>query len=160
MTPEMWLRKKTENSPLRLTRSMQILQSKFAVLILVFALCIGAGTPESLQKEMDRLDHDSEKSVMPASTMKILTTGAALGLLGPDFRYATNIEYSGKFDSLNGIVHGDLYIHGSGDPTLDSKYFTKDSVSAFDSISWWLKIMGVKKIEGNVIEIGRASCRE
>ena len=49
--------------------------------------------------------------MVPASTMKTVTTGLALQELGSGFRFRTSIAYSGYTDSL-GTLHGDLYIIG------------------------------------------------
>lgn len=102
--------------------------------------------------------HNMQKSLIPASTLKILTTGAALGLLGPNYKYETKIEYDGTYDSLNGVIKGNLYITGSGDPTFNSELFPSrgDTISLFQSLPFRLTFKGIKKIEGNII--GDASC--
>jgi D-alanyl-D-alanine carboxypeptidase/D-alanyl-D-alanine-endopeptidase (penicillin-binding protein 4) len=53
----------------------------------------------------------------PASTMKILTAGAALIFLGPEYRFSTQLLTDAK-SVKNGILQGNLYIVLSGDPTL------------------------------------------
>ncbi len=53
--------------------------------------------------------------LVPASNVKIITTAAALSLLGPDFRYATEIY--GTPDQ-SGVVAGDVVIKGYGDPSI------------------------------------------
>ena len=83
--------------------------------------------------------------VPPASVMKLLTTGAALETMGPGFRFPTIIEYTGTID--NGVLHGDLYIKGSCDPSLGWKGRT-----AF--LDKWIKAIreaGIQKIDGAVI---------
>lgn len=95
-----------------------------------------------------------DKSVIPASTLKVLTTGAAMGLLGKDYRYTTYIEYDGEFDKTTGVISGNLYIRGTGDPTLESSAFPMllgDTVSEFQSLGLRLKRMGVNKINGMII---------
>ena len=62
---------------------------------------------------------NANKSFTPASTMKIVTTATALELLGPDFRFETQVQAAGEVDSA-GVLHGNLYIRGGGDPTLGS----------------------------------------
>lgn len=103
-------------------------------------------------------EHNSNTALSPASTMKVLTTGAALGSLGTNFRYETKIQYTGTFDSVSGTISGDLVIKGSGDPTLNSQYFRKkeDTLQTADVWAKALKEKGVKKITGNII--GDASC--
>lgn len=83
--------------------------------------------------------------VPPASVMKLLTTGAALEMLGPGFRFPTILEYGGAIE--NGILKGDLYIHGGCDPSLGWKGRT-----AF--LDRWVKVVkaaGIKQINGSVI---------
>ncbi len=62
---------------------------------------------------------NSDQRMVPASTMKLITTGMAIHLLGPDFKYITRIGYSGVIK--DGTLDGDLYIVGGGDPTIASK---------------------------------------
>jgi len=55
--------------------------------------------------------------MMPASTMKLVTTYSGLSLLGPDYRWKTTAYADGEVDA-NGILHGNLYVQGTGDPKL------------------------------------------
>ncbi len=98
-------------------------------------------------------EYNSRLSLSPASTLKILTTGAALGMLSPGYRYETRIQYSGSWDSVNGILNGNLIIKGSGDPSLHSQYFRKkdDTLQPTDVWAGILKTKGIKKITGDVI---------
>ncbi|GAB3627434.1 D-alanyl-D-alanine carboxypeptidase DacC [Pandoraea terrae] len=52
----------------------------------------------------------------PASTMKLVTSAAALDLLGPDYRWRTMAYTDGQIDAR--VLHGNLYIKGTGDPKL------------------------------------------
>ena len=61
-------------------------------------------------------------NLTPASTLKIYTTSCALELLGSDFRYSTYLEHDGYIDEC-GVLHGNIYITGTGDPTLGSDRF-------------------------------------
>lgn len=58
----------------------------------------------------------AENRLMPASTTKLLTTAAALDVLGPDYTYATEVHATG--DLTGRVLDGDLYLRGTGDPTL------------------------------------------
>ncbi|MBP0592469.1 D-alanyl-D-alanine carboxypeptidase/D-alanyl-D-alanine-endopeptidase [Paraburkholderia sp. LEh10] len=57
------------------------------------------------------------KPMMPASTMKLVTTYAGLSMLGPDYRWKTTAYAQGNVDG-NGVLHGNLYVQGTGDPKL------------------------------------------
>jgi D-alanyl-D-alanine carboxypeptidase/D-alanyl-D-alanine-endopeptidase (penicillin-binding protein 4) len=98
-------------------------------------------------------DYNSNVSLVPASTMKIVTTSAALGMLGSDYVFKTQLQYDGSFDSITGIVEGNLYIVGGGDPTLESSYFKdkKDTLSTIEKWALILRAKGIKKIEGAII---------
>ena len=52
----------------------------------------------------------------PASVMKLVTTFAALELLGPDYRWKTDAYLGGPLD--DGVLHGDLVLKGDGDPKI------------------------------------------
>ena len=83
--------------------------------------------------------------VPPASVMKLLTTGAALETMGPGFRFPTILEYTGTIE--NGVLHGDLYVKGSCDPSLG----WKGRMAFLDK---WIKAIreaGIQKIDGAVI---------
>ena len=63
------------------------------------------------------IDSYRPKNVIPpASVIKLLTTATALEIYGSDYRFPTLLEYSGYIH--DGILHGNLYVTGKGDPTL------------------------------------------
>ena len=94
------------------------------------------------------IDSYREKNVAPpASVMKLLPTATALETLGADYRFNTYIEYSGSIEG--GVLHGDLYVRGTGDPTLGSQ---KIGDRAF--LGKWVKAIkdaGIRSITGSVI---------
>ncbi|QGZ62249.1 D-alanyl-D-alanine carboxypeptidase/D-alanyl-D-alanine endopeptidase [Paraburkholderia acidisoli] len=55
--------------------------------------------------------------MMPASTMKLVTTWSGLSMLGADYRWKTSAYTDGEVDTA-GTLHGNLYIKGTGDPKL------------------------------------------
>ncbi|MEZ5014878.1 MAG: D-alanyl-D-alanine carboxypeptidase [Chitinophagales bacterium] len=96
--------------------------------------------------------HEPEKSLTPASGMKAITTMVALNTLGTEYRYATYLEIDGTLGA-DSVLHGNLYIRGTGDPTLGS--------GRYDSVPKWPKLMeqwlaeikkkGINHITGNII---------
>jgi D-alanyl-D-alanine carboxypeptidase/D-alanyl-D-alanine-endopeptidase (penicillin-binding protein 4) len=96
-------------------------------------------------------EYNSHQFLIPASTLKVITTSAALGILGSNYRFETKICHTGTFDKVNGIINGDLLIYGSGDPTLQSENFTKDSAQITDKWANILKEKGIKEIKGKII---------
>lgn len=97
---------------------------------------------------------DKDKMQIPASNMKLISSGAALHLLGGDFRYETSIGYDGVIE--DGILKGNLYIIGGGDPTIGSKDTTASPLShTFGQWEKMIKNAGIRRIEGCLIGDGR-----
>jgi serine-type D-Ala-D-Ala carboxypeptidase/endopeptidase (penicillin-binding protein 4) len=97
------------------------------------------------------LEYNAEKSLTPASVMKLFTSAAALELLGPDYKFYTIIGYTGNLDKNSGILKGNIVIKGGGDPALGSEYF-RDHYRGF--VREWvneIKKTGIKRITGKVI---------
>ncbi len=95
------------------------------------------------------LEYNSEKSLAPASILKLVTSATALDLLGPDYTFKTSVGYTGEIK--NGRLTGDIIIKGGGDPSLGSGYFL-DHYGDF--VSEWIediKKSGIKSIKGRVI---------
>jgi D-alanyl-D-alanine carboxypeptidase/D-alanyl-D-alanine-endopeptidase (penicillin-binding protein 4) len=84
----------------------------------------------------------------PASNVKLISTAAALELLGPDFRYPTRVLGPAPID---GHVNGDVYLLGSYDPTL--------SASDFHEIAAAMARSGITTITGN-IAVGTSPTRD
>src|SRR5689334_17474093 len=60
--------------------------------------------------------YDAYRSRSPASVMKLVTTFAALEILGPDYRFRTSAYLGGPL--VDGELHGDLILKGDGDPKI------------------------------------------
>ena len=95
---------------------------------------------------------DAERTMPTASTTKLFSTATALELLGPNYRAKTRFYSDGNIDS-NGVLHGNIWIRGGGDPSLGSKYFFSEE-HQYDFLQNWVKELqkiGIKTIAGNVI---------
>lgn len=84
---------------------------------------------------------NAELPMNPASVMKLVTTRAALGVLGPGFRHRTRIATTGRLEGHT--LKGDLFFQGGGDPKL--------VVEDLDEIVQRLRAIGVEKIEGHLV---------
>ena len=98
--------------------------------------------------------YNGDKRLIPASNTKLITTGLALKELGSDYRFETSLGYTGTIE--DGVLKGDLYIVGGGDPTLG----TKDSIATplntlFARWKQFLTEAGIRRIEGRVVGDGR-----
>lgn len=84
---------------------------------------------------------NADRAMNPASTMKLLTTFAALETLGPAYRWKTEAYLDGKLE--NGVLQGDLVFKGYGDPKLTVEQF------------WmWLRELrqrGLREIRGDIV---------
>ena len=98
---------------------------------------------------------EAGRRMVPASNMKLITTGSALYALGADFRFETGIGITGTVE--DGTLHGDVYIMGGGDPTIG----VADTVAVKPDALFWrwksmLKEAGISRIDGRIIGDGRA----
>lgn len=94
---------------------------------------------------------NAEKSVVPASCMKAVTTAASLSALGAEHRFRTDVVASGTVRGA--ALAGDLVIRGGGDPTFGSDRvpgsLSMDSV--LDRITSALLEVGIREVTGDVI---------
>ncbi|MDR2086215.1 MAG: D-alanyl-D-alanine carboxypeptidase/D-alanyl-D-alanine-endopeptidase [Dysgonamonadaceae bacterium] len=94
-------------------------------------------------------DYNSSVSLTPASCMKIVTTATALDVLGAGFRYETPLLYDGFIN--NSVLEGNLYVLGTGDPTLGSEYFEDNRESFPDEWLAGIQASGIRSVSGDLI---------
>ncbi|MBN1542181.1 D-alanyl-D-alanine carboxypeptidase/D-alanyl-D-alanine-endopeptidase [candidate division KSB1 bacterium] len=104
----------------------------------------------SLETGQVLYQHNADKGFMPASNMKLFTTAAALIKLGPEFHYQTDILALGQIDSL-GVLHGDLVVRGSGDPSISGRYTDGDITAVFRHWADSLRVRNIRRISGRVV---------
>ena len=93
------------------------------------------------------------KLFMPASNMKIITSAAALTLLGPDYRYRTTFLTDGEVrDSL---LDGNLLVIGRGDPTVSDR-MRGTATTVMDALADSLRAHGIRQISGSLARVGNA----
>jgi D-alanyl-D-alanine carboxypeptidase/D-alanyl-D-alanine-endopeptidase (penicillin-binding protein 4) len=83
-----------------------------------YSFCIMEASTGKTLKE-----YNSEMALIPASTMKIVTTSAALSILGKDFTYKTNYKLLYNSPIIEKATETQLYVEGCGDPSFNSSYF-------------------------------------
>jgi D-alanyl-D-alanine carboxypeptidase/D-alanyl-D-alanine-endopeptidase (penicillin-binding protein 4) len=96
-------------------------------------------------------EYNSGKSLVPASIMKIITSSAALELLGPDYTFRTLIGYTGTINKRSGKLDGDIIIRGGGDPALGSQNFKEHYGDFIENWITEIRKLGIRKINGRVI---------
>jgi D-alanyl-D-alanine carboxypeptidase/D-alanyl-D-alanine-endopeptidase (penicillin-binding protein 4) len=85
--------------------------------------------------------HDADQRVIPASNEKLMTSAAALEVLGTGYKFHTVARYSGK--RSGSTVTGNLYLHGQGDPTM--------TYAQFDALAAAVAKAGLKKFTGSLV---------
>lgn len=84
---------------------------------------------------------NADHAMNPASTMKLLTTSAALELLGPAYTWHTDVLSAASLHDE--VLEGDLIIKGYGDPAL--------TLERFWALLHELRLQGVREIRGDVV---------
>ncbi|HEY0817995.1 MAG TPA: D-alanyl-D-alanine carboxypeptidase, partial [Rhizobacter sp.] len=88
-----------------------------------------------------RLAWQTQLPVNPASLMKLVTTAAALDLLGPAWTWSTPVWIQGT--TLNGVLDGNVVIKGSGDPKFVQERLWQTLRR--------LQQLGVREIRGDIL---------
>lgn len=153
-----------------------ILKRLSLLLVIATSLCsIQARdiTPQRTQKAIDRFVDDSlmrhgsvgvivvdvntgkelgsrnaHLACITASTMKTVTSTAALELLGADYTFQTPVYLDGEIHGST--FKGNLVVEGVGDPTLGSVYF-KENLDIVNEIAETLKRQGIRQIDGQLL---------
>lgn len=105
----------------------------------LFVVDAKTGAPVFSVNENDRLN--------PASNVKMISTAAALELVGPDFRYSTQLMAAPP--DVHGAVRGDAYLLGTYDPMLN--------VASFDDIATGIAERGIVAMHGDLLVGGQSS---
>jgi len=123
----------------RLHAAMDRLQKDSSMRHAIVSLCVLDAKNAAVVFE-----RNSQVGLAPASCQKLFTSVAALDLLGPSYRYKTRVGYKGKV--TGGILHGDIVLSGSGDPTLGSWRF--DSTKEDVVLGRWIRAIRTAGITG------------
>lgn len=86
-------------------------------------------------------ESNSHQRFIPGASIKLLTAAAALKILGPNFCFETRLLTNGKIEKSK--LKGNLYIEGSGDPSLVG--------NSFEDLIFQLKLRNIKEIEGDLV---------
>ena len=91
-------------------------------------------------------EHNADKLFNPASVTKVATSLTAISRLGPDFKFRTALYTDGALDPATGVLHGSLYVIGSGDPA----FFFENAMMVADK----LNRAGIHEVDGNLYVLG------
>jgi len=92
-------------------------------------------------------ERNPDKLMVPASNMKIVTLAAAANSMGWDTRFATTLETAAQVEA--GVLRGDLYVRGGGDPTINTR--NGRGAAVFAEWTTALSAAGIRKIDGRII---------
>ncbi len=92
-------------------------------------------------------ERNPRKLMVPASNMKIVTLAAAAQSIGWDARFITTLEASGPVD--DGVLRGDLYVRGGGDPTINTR--NARGAAVFGEWTSILSASGITRVDGRII---------
>jgi D-alanyl-D-alanine carboxypeptidase/D-alanyl-D-alanine-endopeptidase (penicillin-binding protein 4) len=104
---------------------------------------------ESLESGRILYQRNAGKMFVPASNMKLVTSTAALETLGPGWRFRTHVLFGGPV--ANGVLRGDLFVVGSGDPTIAADFQNGDPLAVFRAWADSLRAHGVTRIAGRIV---------
>jgi D-alanyl-D-alanine carboxypeptidase/D-alanyl-D-alanine-endopeptidase (penicillin-binding protein 4) len=97
---------------------------------------------QEVSKKRPLFTHQPDRPYNPASVMKLVTTFAALELLGPDYSWKTFAYLDGPLDAA-GVLHGNLVLRGGGDPKI--------TVERWQAFMAMLRANGLAAIEGDLV---------
>ena len=100
------------------------------------------------------IEYNAQKSLAPASTMKLISSATAFIALGENYTYPTTLEYSGQIK--DSVLTGNIIIKGSGDPSLGSWRFKNypDYKQLTEIWAKKIKDLGIREIKGRVLGDG------
>jgi len=99
-------------------------------------------------------EHNSSMGFAPASNMKLVTSATAIRYWGTSHRFSTEL-YAPDLAVDAGVLDGDLYLRGLGDPSLSTRSYQKDvfdlTTASFETFAKTVKRKGIKKVAGRVL---------
>ena len=113
---------------------------------------IVAASIRSTQTGEYKIQYNAQKSVNSASILKLVSTATALSVLSSNYRYQTFIEYDGSI--IDSVLHGNLYIRGTGDPSFGSARIGMNFQQITRFFVQKIKDFGIKKIDGHILGDG------
>ena len=114
--------------------------------------CLSLGIDDS-----ELVARNSDVLVIPASNLKLITAAVALDALGPGFTFTTTVVGPAP---VNGVIDGDVYLVGGGDPVLSEQWYTQPSASrkrpplhatSVEALADAMVAAGITQITGQVL---------
>lgn len=90
------------------------------------------------------------EQMLPASTMKLLTSAVAFERFGPNYQFSTDALRDGAVGP-DGTLTGNIYLRGDGDPALSGKFLPGGPSAPMNRLADLVASKGIKHITGSVI---------
>lgn len=103
----------------------------------------------SIDRQQTLFSINGDQVRTPASNNKVYSTIWALELLGPRYRFPTDLLATGPI--ANGVVQGDLVLRGSGDPAFGYPSYDRDPMKTPRIMAQALKEKGVTQVQGGIV---------
>src|SRR5690606_25138359 len=103
----------------------------------------------SIDRQRPLIDINADVPLIPASNNKVFTSVWALDVLGPDYRFPTDLLLTGPI--RDGVLEGDVVLRGSGDPAFGYPAYEDDPMRPLRVMAQRLREMGVRSVRGGVV---------
>lgn len=90
------------------------------------------------------------EEMVPASTMKLLTSAIAFERFGPTYQFSTDALRDGSVGP-DGTLNGNLYIRGDGDPSLSGKFLPGGAAAPMNRLADLVASQGIRRVTGDII---------
>ena len=108
------------------------------------------GMVVSLTRGDTLYSHNAGEEMVPASTMKLLTSALAFERFGPTYQFSTDALREGTVGP-DGTLTGNIYIRGDGDPALSGKFLPGGPEAPMNRLADLVASQGIKRVTGDVI---------
>ncbi len=100
----------------------------------------------------EEFSYAKDRSLVPASSIKLITCATALEMFGAKHTFTTKLGVLGTI--ADSTLYGDVIVQGEGDPAMMSKYFEKHYATLFSEWEAALRKVGINHVAGRVFGLG------
>jgi serine-type D-Ala-D-Ala carboxypeptidase/endopeptidase (penicillin-binding protein 4) len=93
--------------------------------------------------------HDADRQLLPASTMKLMTTALALERFG-QYQFSTDVLRDGPVDP-DGTLRGNVILRGDGDPAFSNRFLRGEADAPVELLARFVAAQGIKRITGDIV---------
>ncbi len=97
-----------------------------------------------------RYTNGANNALVPASAAKLMTAAAVLDLVGPSHVFRTRLSMRGQL-SADGVLDGDLVLHGAGDPSISGRFFNDEPMTVPVRLAVAAHQAGIRRVRGDLV---------